>query len=179
LGTQLRQRLLLISGMPATGKTHYCGWLAEHHGYRHFEFNRDPEVRGHIASLITQERVGTSSDVICESIENVLIPFLSPDGAPAVLDFGFPPHCLPLVCMLKATGFSVWWFHANLDIARREYIRLEGDAAAPFFDRQADAVSHSWPQLKVTLKPNILTTLDDDGSRMPPKRIARRMAIVA
>src|SRR5262245_29402081 len=99
--------LYLISGMPASGKTHFCQWLVERHGYRHFEFDTDPGVRAHIAGLFTQERIGVESSVICKSIENGLIPFLSPDAVPTVLEFGFRPHCLPLVSLLKASGFSV------------------------------------------------------------------------
>jgi hypothetical protein len=61
-------RAVLISGIPATGKTCFGNWLARYHGFRHVDLESDPDRPDPFAmeplAFIDQTRAGESDLVI-------------------------------------------------------------------------------------------------------------------
>jgi hypothetical protein len=44
---------------------------------------------------------------------NSFVAVLKQMPRPVVLDWGFPPRCLPIVESLKHAGVEVWWFDGD------------------------------------------------------------------
>ena len=63
-------RAVLISGIPATGKTCFGNWLARYHGFRHVDLESDPDRPDPFAmeplAFIDQTRAGESDLVACD-----------------------------------------------------------------------------------------------------------------
>jgi hypothetical protein len=97
-GNLRRMRAVLISGIPATGKTCFGNWLARYHGFRHIDLESDPDRPDPFAmeplAFIDQTRAGQSD---------------------LVITWGFPPWppCLAKVRELHSAGLVPWWFDGD------------------------------------------------------------------
>ena len=157
-----RPRLLLIAGMPATGKTHFGEWLEAERGYVHV----DAEVHGHL------ERVGVHglwNGARETGDATALASALRSLANPVVINWGFPPPCLPFVCALKDAGFVLWWFDAQVALSRSEYIRAGRPIHA--FDTQVSAIGAARQVIEAAFTPNIITTLKANAVRLTPATI--------
>ncbi len=126
-------RTVLISGIPATGKTGFGEWLARNRGFHHYDFEKNPARLDVLAmdpaAFIDAARAG------------------HPD---LVLTWGFPPNavCVTKVGELHAVGLVPWWFDGDRDAALESYRRRPDYPGTDFFwDRQLRAVEQAWPEL--------------------------------
>lgn len=80
---------LLVSGIPGAGKSTFARWLGVEYSFHHvdIDFDRYPDA----SAWLKMPRV--------------------------VVDWGFPPNCLPFVRDLVANGFSHWWFDGDRQAA--------------------------------------------------------------
>ena len=85
---------LLISGVPACGKTKFSRWLVRNHGYRRFNVDEGDDLN--------QAMKATGK---------------------VVIEYGFPPDvALQLITNLVKHGFTAWWFSsANYPVALRAF----------------------------------------------------------
>src|SRR4029077_6677540 len=90
------QRLVLISGIPGTGKSCFANWLHENHGFVHL----DVDAQGQLPStdwLLQQNRL--------------------------VIDWGFPANEPRLSTMIEiiqswiSVGVEHWWFDGDREAA--------------------------------------------------------------
>src|SRR6516164_1721641 len=97
------QQVLLIGGIPATGKSYFCRWLAREHGFIHVEVDKptSPEAQRFLAVLdaCCRARTMTTAKASLATLEPRL-----------VVDWGFPPEQLPVIEKLKDAGAQLWWF---------------------------------------------------------------------
>jgi len=97
--------VLLISGIPGSGKTRYAKWL-EGHGWR-----------------VESDRLGPSSDSLSEGFRRAVEgddgPLLEAAGeSPGlVVEWGFPVQALPLVEAMIRRGYKAWYFEGDRDAA--------------------------------------------------------------
>jgi len=169
-------RLLVISGVPASGKSTYCEWLA---------------ARGWV--FINHDRANLSTRPIDQTWWNLVISGRAADFVQVVatgkqdvaLEFGFPTDLLPQVQLLKAAGAQHWWFEANhqtaraLFIARNDEWTRQGrqDLVIPImaFDKYVhDIVTHR-DEIREVFAPTIIETLQPDGRRLPVEEIHRQV----
>jgi len=152
------KRMLLIAGIPAAGKSHFCAWLAEHHGFVHV----DPERPGCLDELSI---TGAWGQALREDDPTELLSALRALGPRVVLDWGFPPHRIDFVEELKAIGVTLWWFDADHGRAREEFIRRRIVSQAAL-EIQMPAIQKRWDQLRELFHPNIIRVLDSAGQRL-------------
>ena len=159
--------ILLISGVPASGKSYFCEWLERTAFFLHFDVEKDGRLEQRGLKLLWDRcfTMGTPG------------PFfkaLRALGSPVVLNWGFPPEWLSVVAALKREGVSIWWFDADHAAARRAFIE-RGDVPLECFDRQMPKIVRAWPSIKTLFEPNIVATLNADGKRSSPEELFRRI----
>ena len=161
------QDIILISGVPASGKSYFCDWLERAESFLHFDVEKDGrlEERGLKPLWDRCFSVGTAGP---------LVKALRTLGSPLVLNWGFPPECLSVVALLKREGVSIWWFDAVHADARRAFIK-QGDVPLECFDQQINKIVCAWPRIKALFEPNIVTTLGQDDKRPSTEEVLRQI----
>jgi hypothetical protein len=158
--------LLFIAGIPASGKTHFCKWLATNHGYIHI----DAEVPNRIDEIGLRQvwdKASMSSPPDCVAFAEAVLELRKKFGKPTVFDWGFPPNCLEIASALKRAGFSSWWFEADNAAARAEYSRNGRPIAS--FDNQLRAINSNREKLMMLFTPHVVMMLDSNGVRLKPE----------
>src|SRR5216117_1257584 len=107
--------ILLISGVPAAGKSHFGAWLERSHSYLHLDVERE----GRLAKYGLEDAWAACFNALqAEPLVSALMKL----GPPVVLDWGFPPRWLSVVRLLKSAGVVIWWFDADHAAARKAFI---------------------------------------------------------
>lgn len=159
--------ILLIAGVPAAGKSHFCAWLAHTHGYLHIDYeNQLAQLReGPLWEPWNSARLGSVQPFV-EAVRAL--------GGPVVWDWGFPPEHLSLVRRLKEAGVEVWWFNADHAAARRAFF-ARATVSVKRFDIQIRKIEEAWPSIQDVFQPHMLETLGPDDARRTPDDTWRLM----
>jgi hypothetical protein len=83
--------VLLLSGVPATGKSTFGRWLEQRHGFTHVGIEADGLARFGLANAWAEVLGSPPTDV------EPLVGALRGVGRPVILSWGFPLRCFPLV----------------------------------------------------------------------------------
>lgn len=142
--------LLLVCGMPAAGKSTFCRFLAREHGFAHYELECWPRgwPKPELMSLWQANRTAFVDQL------RALHPL-------AVIGWGFPPSCRPVVDELAQAGALVVWLGAD-EVAARSAFMQRGGIAIECFEVQVAAIrEHRLPE---GLGAIVVTRLLPDGS---------------
>jgi hypothetical protein len=165
-------RLLIISGVPASGKSTYCAWLADR-GWVFIDHDRiTPRPTDQLWwRLLTS---GHASDFLTA---------ISAGSEDVVLEFGFPLGLLSTVRELKAAGGQHWWFDADHPAARAAFTARNDewsqsgnrtiDLAA--FETQIQQIALHEDEIRAVFEPRIIETLDRTGQRLSVDEIDSRV----
>ena len=132
-------RFLVISGIPGTGKSTYCQWLHEKHGFNH----QDVDWQG----LPSAELL---------------------DNRPLVIDWGFPANepslsaCLDLINSWRGSGAEMWWFDGDRDAALRSFL-ARGTVSKSDWDYQLGGIESNWHRLAEEVKGKVIDTITESG----------------
>ena len=140
--------MLLISGQPGAGKSSFCRWLANQHGYVHVETDVEWAQWG--------PYLGASDLASARDARNQ-IRLLGPDVA---FEWGFSPELLPRVKQLAMMGLERWWFRADELAYQAQIARIEGN----------------WSRIEAVYRDRILDVLDADGLRATNDEIYSHIA---
>jgi hypothetical protein len=158
---------MLISGVPASGKTYFAGWLERTQGYIHFDYEKEIPLAGETFWPAWEGCLsGGDAKHFVDALRGL--------GSPIVWNWGFPPEAIDVVQRLKQAGLQLWWFDADHAAARRAFIE-RGDVPVRFLDMQLHKIVQASPMIKELFEPNIIPVLRADGSRMQPDEIWRVM----
>jgi hypothetical protein len=160
-------RLVLLSGVPAAGKSHFGAWLERHHHFLHLDVEKEGRLKsvgldGSWAAVFATGDVGPFLSALRATRRSVLV------------NWGFPVSCLPIVQALERHGVVLWWFDADPQQAKAEFTR-RGDVSLVAFERQMAAIAAHWTAIEAVFSPNIVTTLAADGRRTPSKKLFAMM----
>jgi hypothetical protein len=165
--TSMAMPLLLIAGIPATGKTYFSEWLESKKRFLYICVDNDPSMRS--AGLEEEWK----NCLICKDASK-FVSTLRLRNQPIVLEWGFPPRYLSIIEVLKHKGFSIWWFDADHEAARNVFIK-RGTVSLQAFEIQMQRIESNWESIETMFAPNIITTLDASGKHMTVKQIYRRI----
>ncbi len=173
--------LLIISGVPASGKSSYGTWLADRgwtfvdHDWVFNGRRRAPlqpmEQTWRNLVMSQPPRVADFVEVVARAQEDV------------VLEYGFPYAWFPAVRQLKAAGAQHWWFEADHQTARAAFIirneersRLgQHDLIVPIgaFEIYVGEIAAHRDEIKTVFDPKIIETLKVGGQRIPLEEVDR------
>src|SRR5712692_10480801 len=125
-------KIILVAGIPASGKSTYCGWLRAAKGFVHLDVDRDVET-------INREIEEAGS-------LTTFIDRLRALGRPVVIDWGFPPGSAPVVHLLGEAGVDLWWFDGDPVALRAAYIK-RGRGSVDDFERQMGEIADAGPMI--------------------------------
>lgn len=113
--------LLLLSGVPAVGKSSFGRYLAREHGFAHYDLECYPRGWPH-----------PELKPIWDSSRANFVDQLQTLHQRVVLDWGFPANAVPWVKELLAVGVRLVWFAADIARARKLFVQRGGIAIENF-----------------------------------------------
>ena len=147
------RELLLITGIPGTGKTCYGNKFARRFGFVHVDLDDQQTLNGlaydpaqFIAELTAQRR-------------SVVVTWRF-----------FPDEDIAAVLQFRNAGFKWIWFDGNRPAALREF-QKRGTVQDELFHAQIDRVENS--KIVERLRPTIINSFDQDGKFKPADRLLR------
>jgi hypothetical protein len=151
------QTVILVAGIPATGKSTYCGWLHGAKGFAHLDIDRD-------SAVVNQqiERAGS------------ITKFIRDFQGPTVIDWGFPTGNIPVVHLIKEAGAELWWFDGDIEAARAAFIRRKRGTLEEF-EKQVRDIQEARESIAALFGDNRITVLDASGRYLPEAVICARM----
>jgi hypothetical protein len=127
--------IVLLSGVPATGKSTFGRYLAREHGFAHYDLENHPLGWPHPELRSEWER--SRPDFIRE---------LRARHDRVALDWGFPVHCLSMVREMQAEGVHLVWFDGDATRAREVFVRRAGISLACFDKQMNDIRAVRYPE---------------------------------
>jgi hypothetical protein len=121
---------LLVSGLPATGKSAFCEHLSAEHGYSHYDLEHFPE-----GWPCSDEWFPTLWQVSRHEFTTQLFRRHNQ----VVLDWGFPPYLVSWVREFQREGARLIWFDGEIATARRLY-QERGGGTVDDFDLQLNRI---------------------------------------
>jgi hypothetical protein len=147
---------LLITGIPATGKSTIGDYLAGGHGFVHLDFESPGTLARYVQSGVVPD------------VEALL--GLDRDTA---ITWGFVPDLqLPAVRALRDAGFEWFWFDGDREVAKQIFVRR---ATVP-----VDALVRQTAKIEqhidlISLQPRIVNPFDGRGRFRPKREIAAEL----
>jgi hypothetical protein len=159
---------LLISGIPASGKSTFCSWLEEKKGFRHLDVEKPGVLDRHglATAWATLFDAGTSAASFVQGLERF--------GRPVAINWGFPPEHLNTVRKLSEGGVMLWWFAADWAVARRKY-KERADPPLHYFDIQIPKIQAALPEINALFGAHVEYTLPSTGIYTAPDKIWKSM----
>ncbi len=148
-------RLLLITGIPGTGKTTIGDHLAEHHGFRHIDFET--------ADLVRFWQYG-------ERGFRKQLSALKQQKQDTVATWGFVPDAqLGMVKLMRSLGFEWVWLDGDRAAARRVFV-ARATVPEHLLDVQMQKIATYIDLDK--LRPRIVNPFDGMGTFRPVPEVA-------
>jgi AAA domain len=163
----LEMRLILVCGIPGSGKSTFCEWLEREKGFIHLDF--DFLLRGQG----TQEKLSLISPLLRSDLDNFFSE-LRKAGRPVAIDWGFPVNSLEAVRLLKQGGFVPWWFDGNRNAAQEAFTH-RGTVSLQAFKAQMAAIEREWPHIEQIIGPNLIDAVMPGPKHRPPEWIYERV----
>jgi adenylate kinase family enzyme len=151
------RKLLLITGIPGTGKTCYGESFARNYGFVHHNLEQTDLLR----------RVLSNPAGFVEEILKI--------GKDTAVTWGFVPNDeqIKVVNLFKEKGFVLVWFDGNRPAALRKFINRKTVSEECFY-RQMWAIEESHVVEKI--KPIIVNTFDEHGEFKSSEAILEEIA---
>jgi hypothetical protein len=175
--------LLLICGMPASGKTTFGNWLRDTHGYLHLDLEAGDCLGANGLPAFWSRRVWELDAAGLVAF----VQYLLNQERHTVMTWGFAvdDHCISIVEGMLAAGVVTWWFEADRLAARQSFQerpaglpgspRLLGAPDLRRFDEQVAAIASHWAQIAPAFCDRVVRTLDGDGIYLRPEVIFRHL----
>jgi hypothetical protein len=148
------RRLILITGIPGTGKSTYGKKLSKRFGFVHL----DLENSATLARLLSDP--GKFIEDILKEKGNVI----------ATWGFAPCPEQIRIVGEFKKAGFKLVWFDGNRPAALREFIKRRTVPEEPFY-RQMWGIESS--KVIQQIDPLLVNTFDRKGRFKKPATVLR------
>src|SRR5438094_909212 len=110
-----KQAIILLSGVPATGKSEFARHLARECGFAHYDLECHPRGWPHPELKATWD--ASRSGFVAQ---------LRQYHERIVLDWGFPPSAVPWVEELRRSGAKLVWFDGDIARAQQVFVQRGG-----------------------------------------------------
>ena len=128
---------LLVTGIPACGKTTFARWLVANHGYIRCPQGEEPGPDFY-------------ADLSKALSANVNV----------VIDWGFPVQDLQKVESLLAAGTTGWWFDGDRSAALEAFKMREGHpGTVEDFQRQLGQIEQAWSSISAVFSDHVLEVI--------------------
>ena len=170
-------QLLLICGMPATGKTTFGNWLRDEHGYVHLDLESRDCLEANGLPQFWPERIWN----LDESQLADFYAYLRSLNSGTVMTWAFHTDLIPLVRDLVRHGCQPWWFEGDRLASRKAHemrkrvikqgVAQPGEPNMQTYDSYVASLVQHWAEIAPIFGDNIIHTLHPDDTRLPYKAI--------
>ena len=160
--TTAQRDLLLITGIPGTGKTYYGNKFATEFGFAHYDLE-DPQFLGRF-----------------RTIDQLISELLSSEKN-VVVTWGFNPEDPPsieLLQQLKNAGFKLIWFDGNRETALKRFelrAKSKSVSISEYYLRMSEFYTQMYrietSNIIATLKPTIVNSFDSQSEFKPAAQV--------
>jgi hypothetical protein len=177
-----RSLILLICGIPASGKTTFGNWLRDNHNFVHLDLElRDCLAANGLPQFWPDQRIWN-----LDSTElRLFIRHLHSLDRNTVMTWGFHTDLIALVQEMVSAGVTAWWFEADRLAARQRFAARQtiirngvlqpGTADPARFDDTVGSLVRQWAQIAPIFDGHVIRTLGADGNYLRPAAIFDRM----
>jgi hypothetical protein len=176
---------ILISGVPACGKSRFIDWLVEHQSFKAFKVDESPTLRQHLEAMNVRAILGRvmrrpDAHLIRHTARyrdvNAVNALIRRAGMNVVLEMGFEPgqRGRTEIDTLIRAGFLPWWFEADEADARNAYLARRPDATMTGFRSQWDRIRSYLHEIHA-MYPNRIKMIRN-GQHVSPEEIARAIS---
>lgn len=166
-------RLLLVTGIPAAGKSGFARLLRDEHGY--FAF-----VLEELSDVIRDEKEIKRLwlDAVNTGDASRLVRRLRNLPGPVVVEWGSPVNdpCLRCVKSMKDHGMRLLWFECPDDVARQRFVH-RNTVPVGAFDVQTPNIRSNYGLILSTLQPEVIDVMDSLGAPKAVKEIAAEIGV--
>ncbi|MBL9142868.1 MAG: hypothetical protein JNM99_04220 [Verrucomicrobiaceae bacterium] len=161
---------IVISGVPACGKTSFGDWLRDNRSFKHLDMEATAQ-HDQTRQLWTYFASGQRAKVE-EALQKLRAGFER-----LVVTWGFVPNetGLGILSTFRDQGYELWWFTGPIDKAREEWVRRDNRPDSQLFDGQMANIGRAKHALNSLYAETTIQTLEADGSRMPSEAIEARI----
>jgi hypothetical protein len=153
--------IIHVSGIPASGKSTFCRYLAREHEFAHYELECFPRGWPH-----------PELHAIWERDRAAFVNELRRQHDLVAIEWGFPPRFRPLVDELSAAGARLVWFQADIVRAREVFV-TRGGMDVGLFDEQVRQIQDA--RLPAGLGARVIESLDPTGAFKAAHAIAEEV----
>jgi hypothetical protein len=173
--------VLLICGMPASGKTTFGNWLRDTRGWLHLDLELSDCLTANSLPLFWSRRIW---ELDAPSLQSFIQHLRSLDRS-TVMTWGFHIDCLPLIETMAAADAVPWWFEVDRLAARQVFVGRQtiirdglpqpGTPDPAAFDRQFGTMASHWAAISAVFGNQIVRALTPDGAYLHPEVILARL----
>jgi hypothetical protein len=158
---QRDRRIVLLCGIPGSGKTTYSRWLAQQKAFDHLDFDELLSGTGTPTQLKLIGLLKTSPRDFVHKLSR---------RAPTVIDWGFSLASIALIRELQQRGISVWWFDGDREAALQSFI-ARGTVSLEAFRNQMGAIEKGWNQIKAVIGNRVINAVAAGPTHLAPEKI--------
>jgi|SRR5450631_486843 hypothetical protein len=158
---QKDRRIVLVCGVPGSGKTTYSKWLAQQRGFDHLDFD---ELLSGLGTPTQLQLIG-----LLKTSPRDFVHKLSRRGR-TIIDWGFPLASIAIVRELQERGISVWWFDGDREAALQSFT-ARGTVSLEAFRNQMGAIEKGWNQIKEIIGNRVINTVAAGPTHLAPEKI--------
>jgi hypothetical protein len=156
--------VLLLSGLPGAGKSHFAKWL-EGCGWGRLESDdADPRVREVLGAAVG----GSDEPLLSERRKYPL---------GLVLEWGFPMDWLPQLRAMIGRGYNAWYFDGDREAALQGWTNAHQGWDVGLWHQQVQRLDARWPEICPLYRSKILTTVGPGPWHLPEQEIHRLMGL--
>jgi hypothetical protein len=175
----MTSKLLLVAGIPGTGKTTFCQCLQGNEGWIHLDIDwltpRPLPQRGCATGTSKpwpNEQLRQSWDQAISTNNPAIFAEACKRVGNVVLDWGFPVRCISFVQGLASYGVKVLWFDGDVEEAKRVFTE-RGTVCLDAFEQQVSSlISTNVPH---AIGAKVLRVLEKGPQFMPYGQIYKEM----
>lgn len=156
---------LLVSGLPGAGKSTFCHWLSQTHGYYHFDVDCETALGNPVARLLSDPRPGSLQDLVRQ---------LSEGHERVAFDWGFPSELIVRVRVLRHLGADLWWFGGDEEAAIRSF-EARRTVGMATLAAQLRGIHQYWPRIEKLFQGRMLQAILPGPTYMPSEELFRAM----
>lgn len=177
-----KSNILLVCGMPATGKSTFGNWLRDTRGYLHLDLELCDCLSANGLPLFWSEQHvwNLDSDGLSRFID-----YLRKLGKGVVMTWAFHTDLIDFVHSIKERGVTLWWFEGDRLAGRTKFeergqvlrkgVLSIGTSDAGIYDWYVESVVSRWAEIEPLVRGKVIRTLSPDGTYLDPEEVYQKM----
>lgn len=153
----MKKTQLFVSGIPGCGKSTFGRWLEAEKNFAYVDMEHDGLKTHGFRQSWDRFYDGTDTKTFIQALQT--------HPSSIVLDWGFPPSCVPIVQRIKDAGLAMIWLDGDR-LSTRHYFAQRGTVPVSEFDTQFANICKHWSAIEPLFGSNIIKVVHADGTRL-------------